>query len=811
MDNRNKKILLIEDENITATKNLALLKKHGYSVVRATSGEKAVEIFNLNSDIDLILADIELGEGIDGTEAVKRILEKRTIPVVFISGYSSHEVIEKTEGITSYGFIFKNGGDAILLTSVKIAIRLFEAEKNICKQKEELEDTNEEMQATMEEMEAINSNLTEIQSELLKSESEFRSLFDSLLVGVGILIDRRFKKVNNYLCRMTGFEEKELLNASTEILYNDITEFERVGKELYDMLQRDGHGVMESLMRRKGGGMFDALLTIGPLYPDNLAAGVCATVTDISELKNTENALRESEMKFKAVMEQSTLPMLIVNSRGGLVDANLAWERLWEYDKIEAIGRYNVLSDAQLHLLKPLIDKALEGSPVDLPELRYKRPSLNGDTDTSLWVTGRAYPLKDCDGKVSNVVIIIEDITERKRAEEAMRLSEEKFRNIFNNMTVGYFRTGIDGTLIDVNPACLKIFGFETFEEAKEFSGNTTENVYVSEKEWNTVRDKMITAEASFIGNVMLRRKDGTEFKGGLNMRVVPSAEGQPLYIEGLVEDVTERERTQEMLIQSEKMITVAGLAAGMAHEINNPLGIIMQNAENALHRMLDDLPGNFEAAESVGTDFQKIKDYASARRIDRYLTAVRDAGSRAAKIVANMLKFSRGTESKFDYLNINNVIDKALDLASNDYDLKSNYDFRKIKIVKNYSDLPDVPCAETQIEQVFLTIFKNSAHAMMRNKPDESREHSIRISTFKDDGFVKIEVSDNGPGMDGSTRKRIFEPFFTSSISGGGAGLGLSVPYYIIVTGHDGTISVESAPGKGSKFTITLPVQRRE
>jgi len=376
-------------------------------------------------------------------------------------------------------------------------------------------------------------------------------------------------------------------------------------------------------------------------------------------------------------------------------------------------------------------------------------------------------------------------------------------------MTVGYFRTGIDGSLIDINPACLKTFGFASIEEARDRLKNTTAGVYASRNEWQMVRDRMMSGAGSFTGIVNLKRGDGTEFKGGLNMRFIHGSDGTPQYIEGLVDDVTEREKTQEMLIQSEKMITVAGLAAGMAHEINNPLGIIMQNAENALHRMLDDLPGNYDAAAAAGTELQKIRDYAKARRIDQYLTAIRDAGARAAKIVSNMLKFSRGTESKFDYLNINDIIDKALDLASNDYDLRKNYDFRNIKITKDYGDIPEIPCAETQLEQVFLNLLKNSAEAMYENGTPDS-VYRIDIKTEQQNGYIRIEFRDNGPGMDPVTKKRVFEPFFTAGKVGGGTGLGLSVSYHIIVTGHGGSITVESEPGEGTMFIISLPVERR-
>lgn len=804
-----KRILLVEDENVTAKHYISVLEREGFAVVRAASGMEALRIAESGAVIDLILTDIVLGDGMDGVETAGAILKTRNIPVVFHSIYTGAEIVEKATKVNSYGFVVKNTGDSVLMAAIKMAFRLHEANMSINTQKQEIEAVNEEMLAAMEELESINLELVDTQRDLLKSESELRSLFNALLVGAGMIVDRKFFKVNSYLCSLLGYDESELIGKLTKTIYIDDEEYKRVGCELYGMMLREGHGITKARIRHKEGHILDALISLTPVDPGNMDAGVCATINDITELNRAETALRESENKFKAIMEQSTLPMLILDCNGTMVDANDAWAKLWNADKSSVIGKYNIFTDPQNIHAGGYVEQALRGEPADFPEHSYD-PAQSGVSGEKRWITGRVYPLRDHEGNVKNVVMLLEDITDRRMAEEALRLSEEKFRNIYETMNMGFFRTGPDGRLLDLNPACLRIFDFSTIDEARIYLNDSSEGVYAESSDWERVRKAMTTGNGEFRETVRLKKRDGTEFRGSLNMKVIRTSEGRPLYIEGLIEDVTEREKTQEMLIQSEKMITVAGLAAGMAHEINNPLGIIMQNAENALHRMLDDLPGNVDAALSVGTDLQKIQDYARARRIDQYLTAIRDAGVRAAKIVSNMLKFSRGTESKFDYLNINTIMDKALDLASNDYDLRKNYDFRNIRIIKNYGELPDIPCSEIQIEQVFLNILKNAAEAMFNDESASGKEHIVWITTSGQNGYVKIEIQDNGPGMAESTRKRIFEPFFTVGKKLGGRGLGLSVSYYIIVTGHRGSISVESARGGGSLFTIALPVCRR-
>ncbi len=809
MNSHGKKILLVEVDDTDAGHYTSVLEHGGFSVIRASSGKEAVELADQIEPVDLILAEIDLGAGMDGPETVSLIQQKREIPAIFFSTHTEENVINRISGAGLYGYVLKSSGDAVLMLSIAMAFRLYEAHSAINTQKEELEAAYEELQAALEEAEAGNQELIATQKDLANSESELNSLFDALLVGVGMIVDRKFRRVNNYLCNLLGYDENELVGNFTKIIYADDNEYERAGRELYGMMFRVGHGITKAAIRHKDGTILVGLISLTPIDPDNMDAGICATINDITELNLAEQALRESELKFKSVMEQSTLPMIILDTAGTLIDKNEAWSKLLGFDSENMPGQYNILNDEQIaHLIK-YIGKAFAGESADLPEYPY-RIVISEENSTVLWLTGRAYPLKDVSGNVNNVVMIIEDITERKRVDEALRLSEEKFRTIYETMNVGFFRTGLDGSIIDVNPACLRMFGFNTVDEARDFLNNRSEGIYADKNDWERVRKNITSGNGHFESVVRLSKADGEEFRGSIDMRIIRSSDGSPLYIEGILEDVTEREKTQAIIIQSEKMITVAGLAAGMAHEINNPLGIIMQNSENALHRILDDLPANVEAALAAGTDFQKIRAYVTARRIDKYLIAIIDAGSRAAKIVSNMLKFSRGTESKFDYLNINTIIDKSLDLASNDYDLKKNYDFKNIRIIKEYGNLPDIPCAETQIEQVLLNLFKNAAQAMYGDISMPALERSITVKTSQRGGFVKIEISDNGPGMDEVTKKRVFEPFFSAGKTGIGTGLGLSVSYHIIVTAHGGTISVESVPGEGTKFIILLPVDRR-
>ena len=281
------------------------------------------------------------------------------------------------------------------------------------------------------------------------------------------------------------------------------------------------------------------------------------------------------------------------------------------------------------------------------------------------------------------------------------------------------------------------------------------------------------------------------------------------------MDDVTEQVRMEEMMIQSEKMLSVGGLAAGMAHEINNPLGVILQASQNVLRRVSLDLPANSRVAEECGTTLEAIRLYLERREIPEFLDDIRKSGERAAEIVSNMLSFSRKPEGGGSSTDIAELMEQTLGLAGSDYDLKKNYDFRQIRIVKAYDhDLPMVVCQASKIQQVFLNLLRNGAEAMQeyrREVPGQGRRSepsTFTLRLVREDDMVRVAIEDNGPGMDEATRKRVFEPFFTTKPPGIGTGLGLSVSYFIIVEEHQGTLSVESTPGRGSRFIIRLPVE---
>ncbi|HBT87255.1 PocR ligand-binding domain-containing protein [Desulfobacter sp.] len=275
------------------------------------------------------------------------------------------------------------------------------------------------------------------------------------------------------------------------------------------------------------------------------------------------------------------------------------------------------------------------------------------------------------------------------------------------------------------------------------------------------------------------------------------------------VDNVTERVRMEEMMIQSEKMLSVGGLAAGMAHEINNPLAAMMQTAQVMAQRLKTaaNIPANLKAAEAAGITMESIERFMEERGIQRMIETIISSGQRVSETVNNMLSFARKEDSAVFAHHLDKILDKTIELAATDYDLKKDYDFKKIEIIREYDDnLPAVFCQASKIQQVILNILTNGAQAM---QGAGTQEPKFIVRTYVDPvrDMACMEIEDNGPGMKEEIRKHIFDPFFTTKPVGVGTGLGLSVSYFIITENHKGEMTVESSPGTSAKFVIRLPL----
>ena len=272
------------------------------------------------------------------------------------------------------------------------------------------------------------------------------------------------------------------------------------------------------------------------------------------------------------------------------------------------------------------------------------------------------------------------------------------------------------------------------------------------------------------------------------------------------VDDVTERIQMDELLVQSEKMLSVGGLAAGMAHEINNPLSIIGQSSQNAVRRLNVDFPANQQVATECGIDLHRLADYLDKRGIYGFFDNIDIAVKRSAEIIKSMLNFSSTNASQREVCAIGDIIQESLTLANGDYSLKRKHAFRNIEIEVNVPEnLPMISVNRIEIQQVIFNLLKNSGQAMS-GIAIEGVKSKIILTVSGGKKSLTLKVTDNGPGIPAPIQARIFDPFYTTKEPGSGTGLGLSVSYFIIVKRHLGQFYVKSEEGKGASFFITLP-----
>lgn len=280
------------------------------------------------------------------------------------------------------------------------------------------------------------------------------------------------------------------------------------------------------------------------------------------------------------------------------------------------------------------------------------------------------------------------------------------------------------------------------------------------------------------------------------------------------IDDITEQERIEEMMMQTEKMVSVGGLAAGIAHEINNPLGVMVQAAQNIERRVSEDLPANHKIAAELGITVSALRAYLERRSILEFLNDIKADGARAAQVVRSLLDFTRKSESVWASVAVEALIESSIELARKDYDLRSKFDFRKIAVdVSIEPGLPAITMIRSQIEQVLLNLFKNAAHALADRMETAQREGlefvpRIAVRARRCGDKACLEIEDNGPGFSPEARKRVFEPFFTTKPVGVGTGLGLWISYMILTNKHSGRLLLDSTPGEGCVFTLVLPFE---
>lgn len=402
---------------------------------------------------------------------------------------------------------------------------------------------------------------------------------------------------------------------------------------------------------------------------------------------------------------------------------------------------------------------------------------------------GSAFPvyektsaIKDKDGRQIGVVSVTDDITARKRLQQALKESEERYRSFVETAKSAIIAVDGNGRIILFNPAAEKIFGYGREEIMnQEFRCLFPERYKdIAGAELGKGPGSGFTDIKETTTEITGLTKNGEEFPAEVSFSTC-RVEGR-IILTAIIFDITERKNLQEQLLQSAKLAAVGELISGVTHEVNNPLAVVIGYSE-----MLLSEPGlGGEAREAI--------------------TAIHAESERAKKVIQNMLSFARKHNPEKDVIQVNDVIEKTLGLT--DYELRKN----GVTVVRDLDpDLPETVADPNQLQQVFLNLIINSQQAM--SETEDARRLTIRsrlkVADRKEGGrgknVIQIAFEDSGPGISESSIKKIFDPFYTTKPKGKGTGLGLSVSFGIIKE-HGGDIFVRPNEGRGVTFFVELP-----
>jgi PAS domain S-box-containing protein len=495
-----------------------------------------------------------------------------------------------------------------------------------------------------------------------------------------------------------------------------------------------------------------------------------AVIRDISERKQAEEALLQSEAKLKEAQ---------ISGRIGSWEFDVESQKItWSdntyklYDRDPALGPPTAEEEASYYSQEQGL-KLREYARRAIQEGKDFKYDLEADLPGGRHVSYSAtmQPIKDAYGRIIKLFGIVQDITERKLAEEALRQSQERYQNLVENINDVIFEVDTEGNITYISPAIERIGKYK----ADELTGqNFSRFVHPDDMPGLISSFQRVLAGILKPFEFRVLDKDGSIRYARTNSRQ-RMQHGQVIGITGVLSDITDRKKMLDSLTITDRLAALGNMAGGFAHELNNPLTGVIGYAQLLLDRK--------DLSEDVRSD----------------LTGIYEEAQRASEVIKNFMVFALKRPLQKQLSDINSFIKDVLKLRQ--YEQKNT----NIKVKTNFDpELPLVMVGPTRMRQVFLDIVTNAEYFMV----EAHKKGTLTITTESKGDVIRASFADDGPGIPPENLGQIFNPFFTTKEVGLGIGLGLSI-CYSIVTEHGGNIYVESEPGKGATFVVELPISK--
>jgi len=609
---------------------------------------------------------------------------------------------------------------------------------------------------------------------LKDSEARFRDLADMLpLVVFEVDPQGKLTYINKRALESFGYTSDEMLNNFPVFNLLEDSCVSAAKNDVQHILEGGETHAQEYILFRKDGSKFEGVVYSNRIMDGDDVRGIRCVLVDISSLKRAEQILSESEEKYRSVVENADEAIYIVQD-GKLTYAN---------------GRAAELTGYSLQELtaKPFTE-FIHPDDRDMVKQRYLA-RLNGDSVPDYYT----FRIISREGAVKSVGLratVIQwegrpatlnfstDVTEILKADNALKENEGRYRLLADNSMDIIVTASMDMEITYISPSIRYMIGrtaediLTMYREGKLSAEVLGLSQADADSAVKGIRALVKEPSRTQLFELGFKHRDGFTSWAEVKMSVMREKSGQAAGILGVIRDITQQKKMTERLIRSDRLASLGEMAAGLAHEVNNPLTAVM------------------------GFAYLVLQNPNMPPEVKNDINSIYNEGKRAADVIKNFLVFARGRKPERQAVFINDIIESTLKLR-HDQMTKEN-----ITVLLNLADdLPAINGDVSQLQQVFLNIILNAEHFMYQ----ANKKGTLAITTLREEGRIKISIADDGPGIQPDKVGRVFDPFYTTKQVGEGTGLGLSICHGII-SEHGGNIYAESQQGGGATFIIDLP-----